>query len=102
MSDSGTPVWARRTERGWLLTVRVQPAAARSAVAGVIGDALKIRVATPASEGRANAELTRLIADCLHVRQRSVRIAQGDKGRTKLVEVDGHPDLVGLEPPPRR
>lgn len=101
MNDGGPPIWARRTEDGWLLTVRVQPAAARSAVAGVMGDALKVRVATPAIEGRANAELTRLIADLLHVRQRSVRIVQGDRGRTKLIEVDGHPDLSGLEPPPR-
>jgi uncharacterized protein (TIGR00251 family) len=88
VTDTGERAWARRTTGGWLLQVRVQPAAGRSAVVGTVGDALKVRVAAPANEGKANAELVRFLADLLGVRLSRVRIVQGDTFRTKLVEVD--------------
>ena len=46
--------WAARTPDGWLLSVHVQPGARRTEVAGMHGSALKIRVAAPPVEGKAN------------------------------------------------
>jgi uncharacterized protein (TIGR00251 family) len=84
--DPAAP-WARRTEDGWLLTVRVQPGATRSGVVGAYGDALKVRVAAPANDGKANAALVRFLATHLGVPPRDVEITAGHHNRTKVVEV---------------
>lgn len=84
--DDGAP-WVRRTSTGWSLTLRVQPGAARSAVVGPHGEALKVRVAAPAADGKANAELVRFLAAHLGVPRRRVEIAAGHSSRTKTVLV---------------
>ncbi|MBI2313199.1 MAG: YggU family protein [Betaproteobacteria bacterium] len=72
-----------------LLTLHVQPGAKRTEVAGLHGDALKIRLAVPPVEGRANAELLRFIADALGVPAKQVALKQGERSRRKVVEVRG-------------
>lgn len=84
--DADAP-WARRTDDGWSLTLRVQPGASRSEVVGPHGDALRVRVAGPAVDGKANAELVRFLAEHLGLPERSVAIARGHTGRTKVVHV---------------
>ena len=71
------------------LVLHVQPGAKRSEVAGLHGDALKIRLAAPPIEGRANEALLRFIADCFHVPLRNVELKQGGQSRHKRVEVRG-------------
>lgn len=70
-------------------SVLVQPRAARSEVVGEHGDALKIRIAAPPVEGAANEELVRFLAKRLKVPASSVRVAAGERGRRKIVEIDG-------------
>ncbi len=79
------------TQRGEAVrfAVRVQPRASRSEVAGVHGDALKIRLAAPPVDGAANEALVRLLAELLGVPRRAVRIESGLGSRSKIVEVDG-------------
>lgn len=48
---------------GVLLTVHVQPNAARSNYVGVYGDALKIRIASPPVDGAANEALRRFLSE---------------------------------------
>lgn len=79
--------WARRLADGWLLTIRVQPGASRSELVGPHGDALRIRVAGPAVDGKANAELIRFLAERLGVPARAVEITRGHASRTKVVRV---------------
>ena len=92
------PVWARRHGDVWRLTIRVQPAAARTAVTGCHGDALKVRVASPANEGKANAELVRFLAAELGVARGTVEIRLGASSRTKVVEVPAAADPSMLLP----
>jgi len=80
-------LWATRAPDGWLLTVHTQPGARRSEVAGTHGDALKVRVAAPPVEGRANDELTALIAAALGVPRRLVSVVRGATSRRKTVLV---------------
>jgi len=82
----GAP-WARRVSGGWSLTIRVQPGAARSEVVGPHGDALRVRVAGPPVDGKANAELVRFLAEHLGLPTRSVTITRGHTSRTKVVLV---------------
>jgi len=51
------------------------------------GDALKIRLGAPAIDGKANAELIRLLADAFGVPQRNVQIMRGETSRAKLVRI---------------
>jgi uncharacterized protein len=69
--------------------VRVQPRASRVAIVGVHDGALKVALTAPPVEGEANAALVRLIAKRLAVPRRDVRIASGDRSRTKVLEVAG-------------
>lgn len=85
---SETP-WARRTDLGWLLRVRVQPSAGRSQIVGEHDGALKVRVAAPANEGKANVELIRFLTRTLGVARGSVELRSGERSRAKTVEVRG-------------
>lgn len=69
--------------------VRVSPNASRTKVLGLHGSALKLSLAAPAVEGAANAELCRFLARSLGVPQKAVSILRGDRGRTKVLRVDG-------------
>lgn len=88
--------WAREIDGGWQLELRVQPGARRSEVVGELGDALKVRVAAPANDGKANAELVRLFARRLEVPRRALEVVRGAHRRTKTVRVTGVVDLRRL------
>lgn len=82
-------MWYRREGDNVTLTLHVQPGAKRNEVAGLHGDALKIRLAAPPIEGRANEALLRFIADCFLVPLRDVELKQGAQSRHKRVQVRG-------------
>jgi uncharacterized protein (TIGR00251 family) len=71
------------------IPVRAQPRASRSEIAGEHDGALRVRLAAPPVEGAANDELVRLLARVLGVPRSAVRVVAGQRGRTKLVEVEG-------------
>jgi len=70
------------------LTLHVQPGARKTEVAGEHGDCLKIRLAAPPVDGKANAALLAWLADCFAVGKRSVSLQTGDKSRHKVVLID--------------
>lgn len=76
-------------EKFCTLAVKAVPNAPRSAVAGRLGDALKIKIHAPALDGRANDALCEFLADELGLPRRAVTLAQGDKSRQKLVRIAG-------------
>jgi uncharacterized protein (TIGR00251 family) len=71
------------------LAIKAIPNAPRNAIAGWLGDTLKVKVHAPALEGRANEELCEFLAETLKVHHRAVTLVQGDKSRQKVVQVDG-------------
>lgn len=79
----------RSGPRGVHLTVRVQPRAPRSEVAGVSGDALRLRIAAPPVDQAANRELLRFLAELLGVPRSQLELRAGSAGRTKRVLVEG-------------
>ncbi len=84
------------------IRVRVQPRASQTEVAGEHGDAWKVRVAAPPVDGAANRELIRFLAKRIGVPPTRLRVARGERSRTKVVEIDGvEPNRVrdALAPP---
>jgi uncharacterized protein len=73
--------WAR-------IKLRVSPGARSTSIAGAYGeDAIKLRVAAPPVEGRANAEAVRYVAELLDVTASNVSVVGGASGRNKAVFV---------------
>ena len=81
--------WFRRNGDVLTLTLHVQPGAKRTEVAGLHGEALKIRLAAPPVEGRANEALLKFIADFFGVPLRQVELKQGGQSRHKVVAIAG-------------
>jgi hypothetical protein len=80
--------WCRNSADGWLLSIHIQPGAKRSEVAGLHGDALKIRIAAPPIDGRANAALEAFVAKALGIAKSRVSVVKGLQSREKLVAVN--------------
>jgi uncharacterized protein (TIGR00251 family) len=69
--------------------VRVVVRASRDAIEGEWQGALKVRLAAPPVDNRANEALCRLLAQRLKIPVSAVRIVSGERSRTKRVEVRG-------------
>jgi uncharacterized protein (TIGR00251 family) len=82
---------ATATRAGVRLWVRVAPKASRSRVLGLADGALKVAVAAPPEDGKANAALVATLAEALGVPRRDVVLAAGAASRRKLVDVAGDP-----------
>jgi uncharacterized protein (TIGR00251 family) len=72
-----------------ILELHVQPGAARTEFAGKHGERIKVRLAAPAHDGKANEALIEFLADYYGVPRRNVRITSGLKSRQKRVQIDG-------------
>ena len=79
--------WAKRVPAGWLFSIYAQPGAKRTEISGLHGDALKVRVAAPPAEGRANDELVAFLAAALGVPKKSVAVVKGARSRRKTVAI---------------
>lgn len=67
------------------VAARVSPGARRNRVCGVIAGRLKVQVAAPPEEGRANKALIHLLASWLGIRQNAVEIVAGASSRDKVI-----------------
>jgi uncharacterized protein (TIGR00251 family) len=80
--------WRRVDADGSItLTIHAQPGAKRTEVAGVHGGALKIRIASPPVEGKANEELRRFLAEAFGVPLRNVTLVRGETSRRKTTRI---------------
>jgi uncharacterized protein len=72
-----------------VVSVHVQPGAGRGAVVGRHGTALKIRVAAPPVDDRANHAAVALLAESFDVPEKSVTLLSGDRSRLKRFRISG-------------
>ena len=86
-------VWCRRgADGGVTLTLHIQPGAKKTEAVGEHGDALKIRLAAPPVDGKANASLLDFVATRLGVPKSAVSLKSGQTSRRKVVAVAAAPD----------
>src|SRR6266550_4549713 len=79
----------QNTATGATFAVKVHPQAKKNAIIGELGDALKLSLTAPASEGRANQAGIEFLANLLKVPRSSVTIASGQTSRRKVIRVAG-------------
>jgi uncharacterized protein (TIGR00251 family) len=84
-----TPAAITATATGIRIRIHLQPGASKTETVGRHGDALRVRVATPPIEGRANDALIRYVAARRGVPRRAVEIVAGLASRRKVIEVTG-------------
>ena len=68
------------------------PGASRTALAGRLGEAVKVRVAAPPERGKANDAVLALLANVLDVPAGALSIASGHASPRKTVRVEGLTD----------
>lgn len=85
------PAWRREDGDDLLLMLHVQPGAKRTEVDGIHGEGagarLKVRLAAPPVDGKANAELVRFLAAAFAVPLRGVTLVRGETSRQKTVRI---------------
>mgnify|MGYP002023034794 CR=1 FL=1 len=91
------------TPGAWLLPIKAVPGARRNTIVGPLGTRLKVRIAAPPEDGKANRAIRRLIADALGLRDASVTIASGATHPEKTLRIEGadEPALRRLVGPAR-
>jgi len=86
--------WYQTGGDGVTIHVHAQPGAKRTEVAGVYGDSLKLRLASPPVDGKANECLIEFLARRLGVKRSQISITRGASSRRKTVFVAA----AGLQP----
>jgi uncharacterized protein len=87
LSAPSGPPWRREDGASIVLSLHVQPGAKRTGIDGTYGEALKVRLAAPPVDGKANAELRRYLADAFGVPVAAVTLVRGETSRQKTVRI---------------
>ena len=98
---TGDPGWRSENARALTLRLHVQPGAKRTGFAGIHGEGadarVKLRLAAPPVDGKANAALVDWLAAAFGVPVRAVALLRGESSRQKTVRIDAprlRPDLA--------
>lgn len=74
---------------GATFAIKDHPRAKKNAIAGELGDVLKVSLTTPPIDGHANQACIEFFAKLLKVPRSSVTIASGQTSRNKVIRVVG-------------
>jgi len=69
------------------ITVKVVPGSSRTAIGGIMGESLKVKVAAPPEKGKANKALIDFLAKKAGVKRGNVSIAAGQTSEIKQVVI---------------
>lgn len=81
--------WLRSEAEAVVLSLHIQPGARKTEVVGLHGTALKIRLAAPPVDGKANLALIEFLAEKLGVAKQRINLFAGASSRAKRVRIDG-------------
>jgi hypothetical protein len=89
MTSSASGPAILESAEGVVFTAKIVPGSSRTAVAGALGDMIKIRVAAAPEKGKANECLIAYLAKQLGVKKNAVEILSGHTNPVKQVKVGG-------------
>jgi len=82
--------WLQQSKDGSVsFQLHIQPGAKRTELVGLHGDALKLRLAAPPVDGKANAALIAFFAEQLKVPRAAISLEAGAASRRKRICVNG-------------
>lgn len=82
-------LYCKKTDQGIHLKVFVQPRSSKNQIAGIHGDALKIKLTAPPVNGAANKMCIQYLAKILGCSKSSIEIISGHSGRNKILLIHG-------------
>jgi len=77
------------SKNGLLLKVKAQPGASRSEIVGEYDGGLKIRLAAPPVDGKANAACVTFLAETLGLPKNAVELVKGETSTIKILRIQG-------------
>ncbi|XP_051236868.1 UPF0235 protein C15orf40 homolog isoform X2 [Dicentrarchus labrax] len=86
-AEASCPV-ARDKSGAVTITVRAKPGSKHSGITDVSAEAVGVSIAAPPTDGEANAELVRYLAEVLELKKSHVSLDKGSRSRDKLIRVD--------------
>lgn len=86
---TGATPWMSLDGVDVLVRVKAVPGASRDAIAGALGDRLKVRVSAPPEGGKANAAIGELLAEACGVPARAVTLESGPSQAQKCFRIRG-------------
>lgn len=87
------------------IALKVTPGARRNEILGweddypQIGRVLRVKIAAPPVEGKANKEIVTFMAKTLGIPKSAVELLHGSTGRIKLIQLPDEADLSPLSSP---
>lgn len=94
MSDQ--PPWIRSKDDGVLVALQVVPGARVTRIVGPHGDRLRVQVAAPPTEGRANREIESAFAGWSGLSRTCVKIVRGTTSRRKTLAISAASATVAV------
>lgn len=83
------PTWLTRRADGVVIAIKAQPRASRSEIVHVAGGELKVRICSAPVDGKANAEVLKVLSRALDVAPGALLVLRGETARQKLILVRG-------------
>lgn len=81
--------WLHGDGTAVVLTLHIQPGARKTEICGLHGEALKIRLAAPPVDGKANDCLIAFLAERLSLARNTIDLISGASARSKRVRIQG-------------
>jgi len=81
--------WISQSNNGVIITVHAVPRAAKDAIQGLHGDALKIRLHAPPVDGKANEALISFLSEKLNIPKSNIALKSGLNQRRKIIAING-------------
>ncbi len=78
-----------RTKDGIRIEVKVEPRSSQKAIAGILGNTLKVKLTAPPVEGAANEQLIEILSEAFGIRKSAITITRGQSSKNKVVEIAG-------------
>jgi uncharacterized protein (TIGR00251 family) len=72
-----------------IFSVKVVPRSSKTAIAGLLGGMLKIKLAAAPEKGKANESLVEFLADTLGVKRNTITITSGHTSPVKTIQITG-------------
>jgi uncharacterized protein len=84
-----TPLKIQQGDNAVVFSVKVVPRSSKTALAGILGDMLKVKIASPPEKGRANESLIDFLAETLGVKKNTITITSGLSSQIKTIQITG-------------